>query len=89
VSIPLEMLSWNIDRRRRYVETIKQGKKKMHRARGMLVGCTGAGKTTVLKKLQKEHETHENTMTTFGLEIHENVFEITSDNTLKSMLHFQ
>ncbi|XP_056015275.1 uncharacterized protein LOC125656640 [Ostrea edulis] len=81
LNIPLEVLSWDIGGRRRYLETIKMGKKKMYRARGMLVGCTGAGKTTLLQRLQSRHTT-QTTETTKGLEIHENLFEIVSD-TLK------
>lgn len=84
VNIPLEVLSWDIGGRRRYLETIKMGKKKMYRARGMLVGCTGAGKTTLLQRLQSRHTT-QTTETTKGLEIHENLFEIVSD-TLKGMV---
>lgn len=75
-------MSWDIDKRRRYTTRIAQeGKKKMYRARGMIVGCTGAGKTTLLKKLQRTDTTakHQPTETTSGLEIHEHLFQILSD----------
>jgi hypothetical protein len=89
VKIPLEVLNWNLERRQRYKENIKLGKQKMYRARGMLVGCTGAGKTT-LRKLQRSSVTdqEEPTETTLGLELHTNLFEIV-ENTLKGYLTFE
>jgi GTPase SAR1 family protein len=74
----MEVLSWNFERRKRYLETFNQGKTKMFRARGMLVGCTGAGKTTLLERLKGKSAMQQPLATTLGLEIHKNVFEIVS-----------
>ncbi|XP_062613942.1 uncharacterized protein LOC134275697 [Saccostrea cucullata] len=83
LKITEEVLGWDIDARKRYIELSKKGRKSMYRARGMIVGCAGAGKTTLLRQLQRKqtHDCHSSTETTVGLEIHEDLFEI-KDGTL-------
>ncbi|XP_062577856.1 uncharacterized protein LOC134239716 [Saccostrea cucullata] len=81
-NIPMEILTWNLNARERFVESLRHGRVEMFRARGMIVGCAGAGKTTLLRKLQRRHtEDNQPTETTVGLEVHEDLFEI-KDGTL-------
>jgi GTPase SAR1 family protein len=50
----------------------------------MIVGCAGAGKTTLLRRLQKQGlEELKQVESTVGLEVHENMFEITPNGCLK------
>lgn len=49
--------------------------------RGMIVGCAGAGKTTLVKKLKGEKDLR--TESTSGIEIHPHVFKLNADeNTI-------
>ncbi|XP_062619587.1 uncharacterized protein LOC134281136 [Saccostrea cucullata] len=83
LKVPLEILNWDQRARDRYVEYAKKGTQIVHQSRAMLVGCAGAGKTTLLKRLLKcSAEDIYNVETTLGLEVHEEIFEI-SDETLK------
>jgi hypothetical protein len=90
VKIPLEVLAWDIDRRRRYKNNIKLGKQKVYDARGMLVGCTGAGKTSLLRKLLRRSVTDQEQPpeSTFVLEIHEDFFDIV-EGSLQGWFTFQ
>ncbi|XP_056015201.1 uncharacterized protein LOC130046575 isoform X2 [Ostrea edulis] len=80
--IPIEVMSWSDEARRRFVDNFRKGSIEMFRARGMIVGCAGAGKTTILKRLQRNQteDLNTNTKTTIGLEVHNDIFEIVSDN---------
>lgn len=80
--IPLEVMSWSDEARRRFVDNFRKGSIEMFRARGMIVGCAGAGKTTILRRLQRNQteDLDTNTKTTIGLEVHNDIFEIVSDN---------
>ncbi|XP_056017012.1 uncharacterized protein LOC125674562 [Ostrea edulis] len=80
--IPREVISWSDEARRRFVDNFRKGSIEMFRARGMIVGCAGAGKTTILRRLQRKQTTNmnTNTETTIGLEVHDDMFEIISDN---------
>ncbi|XP_062576896.1 uncharacterized protein LOC134238800 [Saccostrea cucullata] len=53
--IPMEVLEWDYEARRRYVDCLKKGTQMVHRARAMIVGCAGAGKTTLLERLQNHN----------------------------------
>ncbi|XP_062578471.1 uncharacterized protein LOC134240393 [Saccostrea cucullata] len=84
LKIPEEVMKWDIDARKRFVEISKQGSKNMCRARGMIVGCAGAGKTTLLRQLQRTQKSDcpSSTETTIGLEIHEDLFEVKDDTLI-------
>ncbi|XP_048765229.2 uncharacterized protein LOC125673020 [Ostrea edulis] len=80
--IPEEVVSWSDKARRRFVDNFRKGSIEMFRARCMLVGCAGAGKTTILRRLQRNQteDLNTKTKTTIGLEVHNDIFEIVSDN---------
>ncbi|XP_062610473.1 probable serine/threonine-protein kinase pats1 [Saccostrea cucullata] len=81
LNIPTEILNWDYEARCRYVKCAKKGTQSIHRARAMIVGCAGAGKTTLLKRLQKKSlDEFQNTQSTIGLEVHEDIFEISKEN---------
>ncbi|XP_062620446.1 uncharacterized protein LOC134282024 [Saccostrea cucullata] len=84
LKIPEEVLRWDIEARKRFVNISSQGSVNMCRARGMIVGCAGAGKTTLLRRLQRENkeENKQPTETTVGLDIHEDLFEIKDDTLI-------
>ncbi|XP_061192300.1 uncharacterized protein LOC133200529 [Saccostrea echinata] len=84
LKIPREILYWDIDARKRFVQISSQDSVNMCRARGMIVGCTGAGKTTLLRRLQTKNkeESIQPTETTVGLDIHEDLFEIKDDTLI-------
>ncbi|XP_061195125.1 uncharacterized protein LOC133203344 [Saccostrea echinata] len=80
VNVPEEILDWDYDARYRYVECAKKGTQSTHRARAMIVGCAGAGKTTLLKRLQKKSLAELRILrSTVGLEVHEDIFEVSQD----------
>ncbi|XP_061190276.1 uncharacterized protein LOC133198150 [Saccostrea echinata] len=85
--IPEEVLKWTEEGRQRYVVNFKAGNIKMHRARGMIVGCAGSGKTTLLNHLQRRNrkDNLKCTPTTIGLEVHDNIF-LVEDNTLQDYI---
>lgn len=58
---------------------MKRGKVSVYSGRGMVIGCAGAGKTTLVKKLKGERDL--NTVSTSGIEIHSHVFKLSSDET--------
>ncbi|XP_061192318.1 uncharacterized protein LOC133200551 [Saccostrea echinata] len=79
LNIPEEVLKWDLEERKRFVDKINQGSVPMYRARCLLVGCTGAGKTTVLRNLKRKkgkEETKQPTETTIGLDVHQDLFLI-------------
>ncbi|XP_062598510.1 probable serine/threonine-protein kinase pats1 [Saccostrea cucullata] len=77
LGVPREVLRWDQEARERYVEYANRGTQTVHHARGMIVGCAWAGKTTLLKRLlgctEKEIE---EVKSTEGLEVHEEIFEL-------------
>ncbi|XP_062575803.1 uncharacterized protein LOC134237683, partial [Saccostrea cucullata] len=77
LGVPREVLAWDQEARERYVEYAKRGTQTVHHARGMIVGCAGVGKTTLLKRLLgcTEKEIKE-VKSTEGLEVHEEIFEL-------------
>ncbi|XP_061177484.1 probable serine/threonine-protein kinase pats1 [Saccostrea echinata] len=80
VKVPRELFDWDYDARSRYVECARKGTQIIHRARAMIVGCAGAGKTTLLKRLQrKKLEEITDVKSTVGLEVHEDIFEVSQD----------
>ncbi|XP_062595362.1 uncharacterized protein LOC134256696 [Saccostrea cucullata] len=77
VNIPKEVLKWDYDARGRNVACAKKGTQTMHRARAMIVGCAGAGKTTFLRRLQQRNiQELRQIQSTVGLEVFENLFEV-------------
>ena len=55
----------------------------------MIVGCAGAGKTTLLRRLQKQGLAElKQVKSTVGLEVHEDIFEITDDDCLKGKSYY-
>ncbi|XP_062620873.1 uncharacterized protein LOC134282481 [Saccostrea cucullata] len=78
LNIPEEVLKWGLEERKRFVRNMKEDNVPMYRARCLLVGCTGAGKTTVLRNLKREkgRETRQPTKTTIGLDVHQDLFLI-------------
>ncbi|XP_062601971.1 probable serine/threonine-protein kinase pats1 [Saccostrea cucullata] len=73
--VPLEILRWDLEARMQFLELDKKGETQfVHHARGMIVGCAEAGKTTLLKRLQKKDI--KDVEQTRGLEVHEEMFEI-------------
>ncbi|XP_062568053.1 uncharacterized protein LOC134230299 [Saccostrea cucullata] len=81
--VPREVLQWDWKARERYVKYTKRGTETVHHARGMIVGCARAGKTTLLKRLlNPESKEIPNMPSTQGLEVHEEIFEI-CDGKLK------
>ncbi|XP_062578899.1 uncharacterized protein LOC134240842, partial [Saccostrea cucullata] len=83
MKVPLEITNRDQKARERYVEYAKKGTQNVHHSRAMIVGCAGAGKTTLLKRLLKRSNNEIlNVTTTKGLEVHEEIFEI-SDESLK------
>ncbi|XP_062617049.1 uncharacterized protein LOC134278778, partial [Saccostrea cucullata] len=85
-NIPEEIFDWGYDARCRYIKCAKRGTKTVHRARAMIVGCAGAGKTTLLKRLQKLGlEELLKVRSTVGLEVHEDMFELDDDSSLRAL----
>ncbi|XP_062599257.1 probable serine/threonine-protein kinase pats1, partial [Saccostrea cucullata] len=75
--VPAEVLKWDQEARVRYVEYLKTGTQTVHHARGMIVGCAGAGKTTLIKRLLGfSEEEIKKVKSTEGLEVHEEIFDI-------------
>ncbi|XP_048765302.2 uncharacterized protein LOC125673075 isoform X2 [Ostrea edulis] len=81
LKVPQEILDWDYAARSRYAECVKKGTQTFHRARAMIVGCAGAGKSTLLKRLQKRSlDELKQVQSTVGLEVHEDIFEITPES---------
>ncbi|XP_062599448.1 uncharacterized protein LOC134260942 [Saccostrea cucullata] len=80
LNVPLEILNWHQKVREQYVEYARKETHTVHHSRCMLVGCAGAGKTTLLKRLLKHSEDNIlHVTTTEGLEIHEDILEISGE----------
>ncbi|XP_062601962.1 uncharacterized protein LOC134263594 [Saccostrea cucullata] len=83
LKVPQEVLEWGQKARERYTEYANKGTQTIHHARGMIVGCAAAGKTTLLKRLLgRSEEEILNVTSTEGLEVHEETFEV-CDKTLR------
>lgn len=77
VQIPEEILQWGYEARTRFLENLKRGSSPMYRARCLIVGCAGAGKTTVLHNLRRNSRVaRTDTEGTIGMEVYEDVFDI-------------
>jgi hypothetical protein len=82
--VPDEIFDWDYEARCRYVVCTKRGSQIVHRARLMIVGCARAGKTTILRRLQKQGlEELKLVESTVALEVHEDLFEITDSCCLR------
>ncbi|XP_062572698.1 probable serine/threonine-protein kinase pats1 [Saccostrea cucullata] len=80
LNIPEEVLRWDYDARCRYVACAKKGTQTIHRARAMIVGCAGAEKTTLLRRLQqRSFQELRQIQSTVGLEVYDNLFEVDKD----------
>ncbi|XP_062571026.1 uncharacterized protein LOC134233046 [Saccostrea cucullata] len=78
--IPEEVLKWDYDARKRFVEKIGKDAEKIYRSRGMIVGCAGAGKTTLLERLlNRDLVELPKTESTVGLDIHDSLFKISEE----------
>lgn len=58
---------------------MKDGIISAYNARGMVIGCARAGKTTLVKKLKGEKDLK--TDSTSGIEIHSHVFKLNENET--------
>ncbi|XP_062620756.1 uncharacterized protein LOC134282373 [Saccostrea cucullata] len=79
LNIPEEVLKWDLEERKRFVDKMNKDTVHMYRARCLLVGCTGAGKTTVLRNLKRKkggEATDQPTESTIGLDVHQDLFLI-------------
>ncbi|XP_061180613.1 uncharacterized protein LOC133189227 [Saccostrea echinata] len=78
LKIPEEILRWEYDQRRKFLESIREESIAMFRGRAMIVGCVGAGKTTFLRRLQSKWSLEDlyTTESTVGLEVYHNLFLI-------------
>lgn len=59
---------------------MKRGQISVYSGRGMVIGCAGAGKTTLVKKLKGE-DMKEDPKSTSGIEIHTHAFKLSSDES--------
>ncbi|XP_062602580.1 uncharacterized protein LOC134264294 [Saccostrea cucullata] len=81
LKVPEEILQWGQEARKEYVECAKRGTQEIHHARGMIVGCAQAGKTTPLKRLLRcSNKEILNVTPTEGLEVHEKILQISDDS---------
>ncbi|XP_061193243.1 uncharacterized protein LOC133201456 [Saccostrea echinata] len=86
LKVPEEILQWDQEAREQYVECAMRGIHTVHHARGMIVGCAQAGKTTLLKRLIGCSKREILNITpTEGLEVHEKILEICEENDTKSL----
>ena len=79
VNIPQEILYWSLVDREKFVKSMKDGNIFAYNARGMVIGCARAGKTTLVKKLKGEKDLK--TDSTSGIEIHSHVFKLNQNET--------
>ncbi|XP_062609906.1 uncharacterized protein LOC134271712 isoform X2 [Saccostrea cucullata] len=85
-NFPKEITDWNKVDKQHYVELSKRGTQTVHQVRGMIVGCAGAGKTTLLKRLLgRSTEEILNVKPTKGLDVHEEIFEISNGKLEESL----
>lgn len=83
VKIPPEVVSWSTNNRQQFVKSMKKGSIPVYSGRGMVIGCAGAGKTTLVKKLKGEKNLY--TKPTKGIEIHVHEFKLNAEeNTIIS-----
>ena len=76
----MEILSWNVENRAKFVTSMKEGRISVWSSRAMVIGCAGAGKTTLVKKLKGE-DVEIDPGSTSGIEIHSHVFKLSPDES--------
>lgn len=82
MNVPREVLFWEKSKRVEYSEKLEKGTTKMFHARGMIVGCEEAGKTTLLGRLHRTRGASVNKVVekTFGIKVHDDIFEIKGES---------
>lgn len=82
MNVPNEVLFWNKSKRADYSEKLKKGTIKIFHARGMIVGCEEAGKTTLLRRLHRKRgvSVDEVVEKTVGIKVHDDIFEIKGES---------
>lgn len=78
MTLPVEVLGMEKEDIETFVRNYKQGSTKIFCGRGMVVGCFGAGKTTLVKKLKGE-DVFFPPESTRGLSVHTNIFIVNQD----------
>ena len=79
VNIPHEILNWSLENREKFVRSMKVGNISVYNGRVMVIGCAGAGKTTLVKKIKGDSDLE--TTSTSGIEIHSHAFKLNSDES--------
>lgn len=60
-----------------FVKHLKNGKQRFFHARGMVVGCSGTGKTSLLNRIQEKlHQVNHEIKETRAAEVNEHMFSI-------------
>ncbi|XP_062588242.1 uncharacterized protein LOC134249896 [Saccostrea cucullata] len=78
LSIPKGILSLGKEGISNYIDSLKTGEHRVYVARGMLVGCEGVGKTSLLYRLQGKD--NPNPSSTIGLDVHVNLFTVQGES---------
>ena len=88
VKIPQEILHWSLENREKFVRSMKAGNISVFNGRAMVIGCAGAGKTTLVKKIKGDSDLE--TTSTSGIEIHSHAFKLDPDETtiIGKYVHF-
>ena len=79
VNIPQEILYWSLENREKFIRSMKVGNISVFNGRAMVIGCAGAGKTTLVKKIKGDKDL--TTTSTSGIEIHAHTFKLNSDES--------
>ncbi|XP_062617498.1 uncharacterized protein LOC134279156 [Saccostrea cucullata] len=77
LNIPKGILSLGKEGIQNYLRDLRSGEHKVFVARGMLVGCEGAGKTSLLLRLQGKD--NPDPQSTRGLDVHVNMLTVNED----------
>ncbi|XP_056007862.1 uncharacterized protein LOC125664362 isoform X4 [Ostrea edulis] len=81
LNVPVEVLGMGKEEIETFVRNYKKGSTKVYCGRGMVVGCFGAGKTTLVKKLKGE-DVSLPPESTRGLEVHTDIFTVNQNETV-------
>ncbi|XP_078320242.1 uncharacterized protein LOC111112615 [Crassostrea virginica] len=79
LSIPQEILYWSLENREKFIRSMNVGNISVFNGRAMVIGCAGAGKTTLVKKIKGDKDL--TTTSTSGIEIHAHTFKLNSDES--------
>lgn len=72
VNVPPEILSWSMDKRQRFVESMEKGCIPEYSGRGIMIGSAGAGKINLVKKIKGKKDLR--TESTRGIKIYTHEF---------------